>query len=304
MDETSDLTLWDEIAWNGIAFHKPSCWEIATIGRNYLMLGTHTDPRMEISWGNPSKTASHHRSQKQLQSTMRSFARGKHGLAFEAWNPPQSWLDALPTHTASGFSWIGQTGKALIVSCSSCNRATLIQFYQSSSEDSCDFNTNVSKILSTFRDHSADSLQQWAVFDVRATLPAAFQIKSYQFSPGFIAMEFFTNSHVICLYRWSPASVLLAGRKLSEFAGSLPFYPGRTSETRRDINRMEWEKSPSFNLLTRIAAFLSAKFLHHRLLIRHVTETNRILAVRSESRQLMDSNLFDKIVADYETTSA
>lgn len=304
MDEISDMTRWDELAWNGIAFQKPSCWEIATIGRNYLMLGTRTDPRMEISWGSPSKTASHHRSLKQLQSIKRSFGRRKHGLSVDAWNPPQSWLDALPAHKTSGFSWINQTGKALLVSCTSCNRASLFQFYQSNSEEPDHFHVIVSKLLSTFRDHSENNRQLWAVFDVRAILPAAFQIKSYQFSPGFMAMDFFTKGLKISLYRWSPASVLLAGRKLSEFAGSLPFYPGSASEKLHDANRMEWIKSPSFSLLTRIAAFLSAKFFHHRLLIRHVSETNRILAVRSESRQPMDSNLFDQIVADYETAAA
>jgi hypothetical protein len=303
MDETSDIR-WDEIAWNGIAFQKPICWEIATIGRNYLMLGTPTDPRMEITWGNPSKTASQHRNLKQLQSIKRSFVRRKHGLSADAWNPPQSWLDALPNHKTSGFSWANQTEKALIASCSSCNRATLFQFYQHCNEDPGNFHTIVSKLLSTFRDHSENSRQRWAVFDVRATLPAAFQIKSYQFSPGFMAMEFFTNRHIISFYRWSPASVLLAGRKLSEFAGSLPFYPGSTSETLRDENRIELEKSPSFCLLARIAAFLSARSSYHRLLIHHISKTNRILAVRTESRQLMDSNLFDQIVADYETTAA
>ncbi len=105
--------------------------------------------------------------------------------------------------------------------------------------------------------------------------------------------------------------MLLAGRKLSEFAGLLPFYPepslleaGSTSETIGDVNRMEWERVPSFSLLNRLAAFLSIGFSHQRFLIRHIAETNRILAVRSESRHLMDSNLFDQIVADYETSAA
>ncbi len=311
MDETSDITQWDEIAWNGIAFQKPSCWEIATIGLNYLMLGTQTDPRMEINWGKPSKAASHHHRLKQLKAAKRYLGHRKQCLSADAWNPPQSWLDALPTHEVGGFSWKNPPGNALIVSCSSCNRTSLFQFYQSSSEDHAHFHTIVSKLLSTFRDHSGNNLQRWAVFDIRATLPAAFQIKSYQFSPGFMEMVFFTNGLKISLYRWSPASVLLAGRKLSEFAGLLPFYPepslmeaGSTSETIGDVNRMEWVRVPSFSLLNRLAAFLSVGFSHQRFLIRHIAETNRILAVRSESRQSVDSNLFDQVVADYETSAA
>jgi hypothetical protein len=303
MNETSDMTRWDEIAWNGISFQKPSCWEIATIGRNYLMVGTHKDPRMEITWGNPSTTASHHRDLKLLQAAKRSLGRKKRGLSVDTWNPPQSWLDALPAHKVRGFSWINQTEKALIITCDFCHRASMLQFYQSSSEDSGDFNAIISRLLSTFRDHSEDNRQKWALFDVRATLPAAFKIKSYQFSPGFMTMDFITNGHIIRFYRWSPASVLLDGRKLSEFAEALPFYPGSTSETLQDVNRIVWEKSPSFSPLTRIAAFFSTKSQHHRLAIRHISETNRILAVRSESRKPMDSNLFDQIVADYETTA-
>jgi hypothetical protein len=304
MDETSDLTRWDKIAWNGIAFQKPACWEIATIGRNYLMLGTRTDPRMEITWGNPSKTASHHRSLKQLQAAKRSFGRRKQDLSVDAWNPPQSWLDALPTHQTSGFTWKNPAGNVLVVSCPCCNRTSLFRFYRSSREDPWNFHATVSNLLSTFRDHSENGRQQWAVFDIRATLPPAYQIKSYQFSPGFMEMDFITNGLKISLYRWSPASVLLAGRKLSEFAGSLPFYPGGTSETTGDADSMGWKKSPSFTLLNRLAAFISDRSSHHRLLIRHVHEANRILAVRSESRQPMDSNLFDQIVADYETAAS
>ena len=312
MDETSDITQWDEIAWNGIAFQKPSCWEIATIGLNYLMLGTQTDPRMEINWGKPSKAASHHHRLMQLKAAKRYLGRRKHGLSADAWNPPQSWLDALPTHEVGGFSWKNRAGNALIVSCSSCNRTSLFQFYQNSSEDHAHFHTIVSKLLSTFRDHSGNDSQRLAVFDIRATLPAAFQIKSYQFSPGFMEMVFFTNGLKISLYRWSPASVLLAGRKLSEFAGLLPFYPQPSlleagllqSETIGDVNRVEWERAPSFSLLNRLAAFLSVGFSHQRFIIRHIAETNRILAVRSESRQRMDSNLFDQIIADYETSAA
>ncbi|MBI5592307.1 MAG: hypothetical protein HY881_17715 [Deltaproteobacteria bacterium] len=300
MDETSDMTRWDEIAWNGIAFRKPSHWEIATIGRNYLMLGTRTDPRMEITWGNLFKKTSHKRSLKQLQTQIRR----KHHLTTDPWTPPQDWLQALPAHEVSGISFKESAGNALIVSCTFCNRASLFQFYQCSSEDPSYFHKIVSKLLSTFRDHSEDNRQQWAVFDVRAILPAALQIKSYQFSPGFMTMDFSAKGLGISLYRWSPASVLLAGRKLPEFAGSLPFYPGSTSGKQQDVNRMEWEKSPSISLLTRIATFLSARFSHHRLLIRHDTETNRILAVRSESRHPMDPVFFAQIAADYETVTA
>ena len=304
MDETSNITRWDNIAWNGISFQKPSCWEIATMGRNYLMLGTRTVPRMEINWGSSSKTASHLRCLKQLKAAKRSLGRRKQGLSVDAWNPPQSWLHALPDHKISGFSWINPTGNALVVSCSSCNRTSLFQFYPSSTEDPGHFHAIISRLLSTFRDHSENSSRQWTVFDIHATLPATFQIKSYQFSPGFMAMDFFTKGHKISLYRWSPASVLLAGKKLSDFAGSFPFYPGSTSETHPDANKLEWVKAPSFSLLKRLPAFLSAGFSHHRFLVYHVLEANRILAVRSESRQPMDSILFDQIVADYETTAA
>ncbi len=297
MDETSDKAPWDEIAWNGIAFQKPSCWEIATIGRNYLMLGTRRDPKMEITWGSTSKSASHHRRLKLLQSDIRR----KHGLSVDVWNPPESWLTALPGHKVSGFSWLNESGKAIIVSCPTCNRASVFQFYQRRDENPGNFHTIVSRLLSTFRDHSENCRLKWAVFDIRALLPAAFQIKSYQFNPGYMAMDFTTHGHIIGLYRWSPASVLLAGRNLSDFAGSLPFYPVSTSETLKDAERMAWASPPTFSPLAQIAAFLSAKFLHHRFLIRHDSGTNRILAVRSESRHLMDNNIFDQIVAGYET---
>ena len=83
MDKTSHQNQWDEIAWNGIAFYKPATWEIATIGRNYMMIGTHAHPRMEITWGSTQKPVLRRQDIKKLQSRIRK----QHLTSVDSWTP-------------------------------------------------------------------------------------------------------------------------------------------------------------------------------------------------------------------------
>ncbi len=301
MDKTSPQNQWDEIAWNGVAFFKPVAWEIATIGKKYMMIGTQAHPRMEITWGRTQKPASRQQDIIKLQSRIRK----QHLTSVDTWTPPKDWLQALSSYKTSGFTWKrpDRTSYGLIISCLSCQRVSLIQFFQNIDASDNLFVT-APRILSSFIDHEKGDSQQWAVFDVRATLPTGFQIKTYQFSPGFIEMVFFARGQRISLYRWSPATVLLSGKKLADFAESFQLYPGSSSNNVLDSNRIEWEHSPSSGLWNRFAAFLSGRFSHHRILIRHDPENNRILAIKAESRKQLDSGRFDRIFSSYEIAAA
>ncbi|MDO9112125.1 MAG: hypothetical protein Q7U40_15810 [Desulfatirhabdiaceae bacterium] len=301
MEKTSHQNQWDEIAWNGIAFYKPASWEIATIGRNYMMIGTHAHPRMEITWGSSQKRVSRRQDIKKLQSRIRK----QHLTTVDSWTPSGAWLKALSSYETSGFSWKNpeRTGYGLILTCLSCQRVSLIQFFQNIDEPDY-LHDAAPRVLSSFMDHANGSDQRWAVFDVRATLPTDFQIKSYQFSPGFMEMGFSSLGQQIRFYRWSPAAVLLSGKKLSDFAESLMHYPDGSSKKTLGADRIEWEYSPSLGLWTRFAAFLPGKFCHHRMLIRHDPDNNRILAIKAECRQSMDSSRLDRIFSSYEITAA
>ncbi len=297
VDNAPHQNRWDEIAWNGISFSKPAAWEIATIGRNYLMIGTHAHPRMEITWGASHKSGSRQRNIKKLQSRIRK----QHLPSVDSWTPSSGWLQALSSYETSGFSSKRpeRTSYGLIVSCLSCQRISLIQFFQNSDEPD-NIHAVAPKVLSSFVDHAAGNNQQWAVFDVRVALPTVFQIKTYNFSPGFMEMVFSHHGQQISLYRWSPASVLLSGTTLPDFAESLSLYPDSSSKIIRDSKRVEWEHAPSPGLWTRIAAFLQGSLSHHRIRIRHDKENNRILAIKADSRQAMDSRFFDQIFSSYE----
>ena len=292
---------WDEIAWNGVAFYKPALWEIATIGRNYLMIGTHAHPRMEMTWGSSQRPASRQQDIRKLQSRIRK----QQLTSVNPWIPPIDWLQALSSFETSGFFWkqTERTGYGVILTCLSCQRVSLIQFFQLI-DDKDNLFALAPRVLSSLIDHTCGDDQKWAVFDVRATLPTVFKIKTYHFSPGFIEMAFISRGYQMSLYRWSPASVLLSGRKLSDFAASLKHYPGRACQKTGDSNRIEWAHSPSLGLWSRFSAFLSGRFSHHRMLIRHDPENNRILAIKAESRQTIDTNQLDRIFSNYEISPA
>ena len=301
MDKTLHQNRWNEIAWNGISFNKPAVWEIATLGRNYLMIGTHEYPRMEITWGISDKPASYQRDIKKLLSRIYK----QHLSAVDPWVPSAAWLAALNSYETSGFTWKRSEtiSFGVIVSCSTCRRVSLIQFFQHANEPDL-FHDIAPRVLSSFIDHTNGNDRQWAVFDIRAILPTEFLIKTYQFSSGYMEMVFLSHGRQISFYRWSPASVLLSDRKLIDFAKSLHIYPDESTQNAEDANRIEWESVPSFGLWMRFAAFFPGRFSYHRVLIRHDIENNRILAIKAESKHKMDSSHLDRIFSSYEIAAA
>lgn len=300
MDKILCQPRWNEIAWNGISFYKPATWEIGTIGRNYLMICTHEHPRMEITWGISGHPASRQPDIKKLQSRIYK----QHLSAVDPWKPSTAWLDALSSYETSGFSWkrFETICFGVIITCLACRRVSIIQFFQHADEPA-PIHDFAPKVLSSFIDHTNGSDQLWAVFDIRATLPTEFQVKTYRFSPGYMEMVFLSHGRHICFYRWSPASVLLANRKLIDFAKSLHIYPNESFRNTADAYRIEWESIPSDAIWKRFTAFLLARYSYRRVLIRHDPATNRILAIKAESRYAMNSSHLDHIFSSYEISA-
>ncbi len=152
-------------------------------------------------------------------------------------------------------------------------------------------------ILSSFQDHPADNRRFWSVFDIRFILPSTLNLRSYQFSIGLISLYFQGNRQDITLYRWGLASALLSGKSLSEFAISLKICPQNATEHIVNPQWIEFETEPVQK--SRIVRLL-LRDVNFKFYIRHYPETNRILAVRAESRSTIDYNLFEQIISHYE----
>ncbi len=283
------------VAWNGISFSIPEPWEPAKIGKTYLMFESDAAPILEIKWNRIQGRFSAERQirrladlhQKKLSQSLRTIPVPE----------PWSWAlkqraDRFPEDEAVAFSWQGENigGKGVLLYASVSRTAALIQLYQKKTSG---HHSVFADLLSSFRDHFADPLIPWALFDIQAQIPGTCQLADYRFAPGEFRMNFTGNSRTstLTLYRWGPASVLLRKSGLSRFAAErFQVFEEEMQSTRSgQYEAMEWiRKSKGW--------FSEIPFLRkepHVAMGRiwHVQEKNRLLAVRMEGKGIDEGSL-------------
>ncbi len=289
------MVIWKNIAWNGLSLQTPEDWEIATIGKNYLMLGTAHEPKMEIAW-----TVSNKLSRKRCLAKLKKLVQNEaKNASVDSWVLSQDMLFALSSYEIKSFFWKNSQRSCygLILFCLSCNRVSMIQLYQKVGDRKPLFSF-LPEMLSSYKDHSEEGFQKLAVYDIKALIPENLMVKSYKFVPGFMEISFTGNKQAITFYRWSPAAILLEGRSLEAFGSLLSFHKSSASKKVWDDKRIGWEKERPVSLWKRL---ISRSHTNYRLHIRHFPEANRILAVKEESSEPLDNIVFDKITSQYGT---
>ncbi len=276
---------WNTVAWNGVYFQKPIDWEIATIGHTYLMLGTRFEPRMEISWKDIPTPVSQTRYRKKLFARLQK----QHLTTVKSWEPPRELSETVSAYDVNWFVSNASESRAYgcVLFCASCLRMSMIRMFLQP-DDRYDM-AQMSFILASFRDHPIAE-RCWAVFDILCMLPLSLNIHSYRFSTGFICLHFKGNRHDITISRWSPALALLTAGSLSDFAVSHHLCPQNITENVVNPYRIEFETRPR-------SKFTLIRPPHCRLHLRHSPQTNRIIAVKAESRSAIDMQLFERIVS-------
>ena len=136
---------WKETAWNGVRFHTPADWDIAKIGKQYLLFEDEDRPVLEIKWNTIKGTFSHKKHLRRLTA----LHGKKDAHLLEQWKIPDHWAQALKRYEISGFSWesTNLNGKGTILYCPECGNATFIQFYHKDSEIDVGLTTHILKSL-------------------------------------------------------------------------------------------------------------------------------------------------------------
>lgn len=281
-----------EIAWNGIRFVAPDDWVPAEMGNHYLMLEHASAPILEIKWGQIKGSFSHARHLQQL-STRHKKSLGK---TIGNWTLPADWQLALGSFQAGGFQWQGPqfSGTGATLYCPICQTATLIQFYRSNPAIN---DTTSLALLASFQDHRRDDQILWTVFDIRARMPAFFKLWRHRFAAGYFELKFTSKAHTVILNRWGPASILLAGKDLVGFAGSVASFPSSTPPPvfGEDSKTVEWTFPRAAGRWSRLANRIKIRPFPQQLRMWHLEEKNRILAVRAEGRRPLPSSVFDMV---------
>ncbi|MBW1695267.1 MAG: hypothetical protein JRH18_18645 [Deltaproteobacteria bacterium] len=290
---------WKETGWNGIRFMAPAGWEPVEIGKRYLLLQDETGPVVEIKWGAIKGSFSHKTQLRDIYHLLK-----KQSITDSGEIPlPPLWLESLKSYEASGFAWSGQnvSGKGVMLFCAECGNATLIQFYNRKLEKSDEI---ACRLLASFMDHPANGKSTWSIFDVRAQIPEQFNLIQHRFSPGEYRISLSDGLLNVTLYRWAPASVLLSGKKLEQFAKAMGFIsdnnPIYLIEESKDM--LEWQSGSSplsgwsgwWQRITRRCSVM-------RFRIWHETDKNRILAIQIKGNKWSELNILDAIASSYES---
>jgi len=281
-----------EIAWNSVCFKVPDKWEIGQIGMRHLILEDDRGPAMEIKWGPVKGRFSHRAHLKKLNA----LQTGRLRKTIQKWKLPSEWEKALADFQVSGFTWRADAsnGRGVILYCPTCRHAALIQFFRTQSTAA---QTICPEVLKSFEDHREDDQTAWSVFDIHAMLPANLKLVHYRFKPGNYELAFEHRDQKVFLYRWAPASVLLAAGDLREFGKALSDF---TSEAPvpvmvGGVQVLEWRGMPGktwFSRFKRQSAF-------NCLRLWHLEEKNRILGVKVQAKRAVDICGLNRICASY-----
>lgn len=287
-------TSWREIAWNGVRFSTPAVWEVAKIGPRYLLFADQGEPALEIKWERIKGRFSHQTALKRLNSLYRNTVQ-KSPL-------PGEWEKILGNFTVMGFAWQAEArgGRGAIVYCPACGNATLIQFFgnfSGSSQETC------RRVLASFQDHSIDNRVCWSIFDIRAEIPAEYQLVRYRFDAGRFEMHFGSKRQQIALYRWGPASALLENGDLLAFAAkTIRIHRSEWHPlTWAGHHAVQWEMSVLGGLWARCRERMMGKPHFQWFRFWHLLEENRVLGVGAKGDKAFQSEWLDMICTRYES---
>ncbi len=290
-------TPWRQIAWNGIRFDCPVDWEIGQIGLQYLMLETEEGPVLELKW-NPVRGRFSHKSQLRR---LAAFHRRRLRKTLREGPLPAAWAEALEDYHTTGFSWHAESvaGRGAIVYCPQCRNATLIQFFY---RDSDRTGSVTRRMLASFLDHSQNRTTLWAVYDIRAEVPAEYKLKSHRFDAGDFELAFSNGKQQMTLHRWSPALILLTTHNLKEIASVRFDLFGKQSLSIEMVETAVAEGSIAPSSIGSLwKNRLQGKPPYRCIRLWHVEEKNRILCVQMEGNQPIDREAFNRICRNYES---
>jgi hypothetical protein len=187
----------------------------------------------------------------------------------------------------------------VILYCPECRTATLIQFFFNPSHHTSHIPPAV---LKTFRDHRHDGMTDWAVFDIRATLPDTLVLRHHHFKTGNYLLEFSNKHQMVQLKRWAPASVFLREQTLAQFAEAVTGV-SRKEFQKITVNACKGIESQSM-VTGGLTRWLSGSIVKPRFRvwrIWHLRQKNRILGVKLAGKGSINSQTLDTLCSAYDS---
>ncbi|AGW13910.1 hypothetical protein DGI_2149 [Megalodesulfovibrio gigas DSM 1382 = ATCC 19364] len=223
-------------AWQGLCFALPADWDVTVLEKAYLRADDAAGPRLEIVWRQNTpmaEAALRSRLQRLLPDATFDFSSGPtlHALpgvlAFRFARPPES---RSPAGVGLVLDLPNQRSAMLLVHQPHPDGETL--------RADC---TATAALLGSLTVAPAGALQPWQAFGLRLAVPATYALQRFHFQPGHFHLQFNGPARgllrrpegIVTFDRLGPASMLLRGRSLQEWAAT--FHPGLPLDERTRV---------------------------------------------------------------------
>ncbi|MBW1981498.1 MAG: hypothetical protein JRJ12_09765 [Deltaproteobacteria bacterium] len=294
-------TYWHRVAWYGMEIEVPGSWEVSRLGRRYFQLDDGDGPVFELKWWQPTEVAG---PEVYLKKLARQWQKAW-AITFEQQELPGSRHPNLPGFEAAAFVWqkAELRGQGVIVSCGTCGRVTLMQFYERQGSRCFAWKD---RVLSSFRDHWQESFVPWAVYGIRLSVPECFELLDHQFQPGHYCLHFRCGREELLFSRWSPANVLLRDNDFQQWFVSI-LKDSRHIE-KNDVKSLQflsapclqWQHASAAGWLARLRTRIKKASLYRWVRVWHLLNKNQIIGVEGRSLQPLNLEFLDEMCRNYE----
>lgn len=300
-----------ELIWNGVGITTPDSWEPAAIERDGLVLQYEDLPVCELKWNEIQGSFSFDKHIKRLTKGNKDAALS----GVDETDTPQAWNAAIDSLAESGIrtkSFIWKTDVSRGIGAALHNPATglaaLVQFFIYKEEDE----TRAADALASFRDYTGGKTRPWAMFGLRARIPAEFKLNTFSFKPGHYTVKYWRpgkakhtgkippgkgpGTHLV-FERFAPASVLLKETSLSDWTrASLEDAPPAFVDMTEQGNSTDWS---GFAKTSLVRQFLR-RSIHTQGRVWTTESGNAILSVIAHGTVFAPEPIFNDICENYE----
>ncbi len=208
------------IGWMGLTFNAPENWDLVQAKGNrfdgYLRLEEDGVLRCEIQWTLVS--AGRVVLDEQVEHYLKSLEQilRKQGKPVTIRKNIHIVSRKQVKRNVRDFMWESNTvGYGMMWFCEDCRKALVAQVVGYEHEPVKEW---AKQIFLSLSDHSEGDWEVWSVYGLEFEAPKGWNISKSEIMPGKIKFLFRQGEYELSLGRYGPASVLLKGKRLEEFA--------------------------------------------------------------------------------------
>jgi hypothetical protein len=208
------------VGWMGVTVTVPAAWDLVQVKGNrfdgYLRFEEDGLLRCEIQWTRVStgRAVLDEQVERYLQSLEQLFRKQNKPVTVR--RNPHLVSRRQVKRNVRDFCWqAGQIGYGMMWFCDECRKALVAQVVGYEHEP---IRRWAQQVFTSLNDHPDGEWETWALYGLRFAAPVGWQLSGTELTPGKVRLTFRLDDSALTVARFGPASVLLKGKALEEFA--------------------------------------------------------------------------------------